>query len=64
MARMGLLVNPADPQALAKAIIRGLQDAELRQAAQEKNLTLIQERAEYGAVMHKAEEFYKQVVEL
>ena len=60
----GFLVSPSDPQALADAITRGLQDAELRQAAQEKNLTLVRQRAEYGAVMHKAEEFYQQVVEL
>ncbi|KAA3642938.1 MAG: glycosyltransferase [Chloroflexi bacterium] len=58
----GLLVDPGDPQALAATIVRGLQDDALRQVAQTKNLALVRERAEYGAVMHKAEEFYKHLL--
>jgi glycosyltransferase involved in cell wall biosynthesis len=54
----GLLVDLSDPQTLAQAILRGLQDSSLRYAAAQKNVQLISERAEYTAVMHKAESFY------
>ena len=58
----GLLIDPADPKALAQAILTALDDADLRSQAQHHNIQLIKERAEYGAVMQKAEEFYGEIV--
>ncbi|RMF45527.1 MAG: glycosyltransferase, partial [Anaerolineae bacterium] len=58
----GLLVPPDDPDALADAILRALGDAALRAAARQHNQALIRERAEYGAVMRRAEGFYGALV--
>ena len=58
----GLLVDPGDPEALAGAIVTGLQNSELRARAQQQNARLIAERAEYGRVMEKAESFYRDVI--
>lgn len=54
----GLLVDPADPQALADAILHALDQPGLRQSAAEINRQLVAERAEYGQVMQQAEQFY------
>ena len=54
----GLLVDPADPKALAEAILTALNQPELRQRAREQNLRLVDERAEYGKTMSRAEQFY------
>ena len=56
-----LLVDPADPQELAKAIIRGLEDQTLRQTAEGINQKMIDERANYQVVMAQAEAFYSEV---
>jgi hypothetical protein len=58
----GLLVDPSDPQALAEAILTALKNAKLRAKAHAHNLQLVAERAEYGAVMRKAEAFYQKVL--
>lgn len=58
----GLLVNPLDPTALARAILTAISQPELRQQARERNLQLVRERAEYQQVMRVAEEFYTSVV--
>ncbi len=58
----GLLVNPADPQALAAAIITGLEDAPLRAQAAAHNTKLIAERAEHGTVMQAALAYYQEIV--
>lgn len=58
----GLLVDPANPQDLADAILTGLSQPELRRKAREHNLRLIEERAEYGRVMQEAGDFYRQLV--
>ena len=58
----GLLVDPCDPQALARAVITALDDAALRQAAREINTRLVAERADYRRVMQQAENFYRQLV--
>jgi glycosyltransferase involved in cell wall biosynthesis len=58
----GLLVDPADPQALAEAVLVALDQPELRQRAATRNVQLIAERAEYGRVMQEAEAFYQKVV--
>jgi glycosyltransferase involved in cell wall biosynthesis len=57
----GLLVDPGDPAALAKAILRGLQDSALRRRAAEKNIEAIAERAEYAHNMARVVEFYGRV---
>jgi glycosyltransferase involved in cell wall biosynthesis len=59
--RNGLLVDPGDPQKLAKAILRGLKEDALREQARIENLVIIAERAEYGMVMSKAQELYQSV---
>ena len=58
----GLLVNPADPQALAAAILRGLNDAALRKRAAEKNAALVAERAEYARNMARVVGFYEKLI--
>ena len=60
----GLLIDPGDPHALAQAILTALDDTELRGQAHSHNANLIKERAEYGAVMKKAEEFYYSIVNI
>lgn len=55
----GLLVNPADENALAAAILRALNNKSLREQALVKNQKLIASRAEYKASMEKAESFYQ-----
>jgi glycosyltransferase involved in cell wall biosynthesis len=60
----GLLFDPGDPQALASAILSGLQDDELCQRAQAINRQLIAERAAYPAVMKAAEEYYFHICKL
>jgi glycosyltransferase involved in cell wall biosynthesis len=57
----GALVNPADPVALAQAIIAALRQPELRQQAQAANLQLIAERAEYQRCMRQAQIFCLQL---
>ena len=59
----GLLCDPTDPDSLARAIIRPLDDEELLTRARELNVQLIAERAEYTRVMQQAEEFYYRIVQ-
>jgi glycosyltransferase involved in cell wall biosynthesis len=58
----GLLVDPADPSALAAAILRGLGDSDLRQRTAQVNAKIIAERAEYNANMRQAGQFYDRLV--
>ncbi|MDD5467962.1 MAG: glycosyltransferase family 4 protein [Anaerolineales bacterium] len=58
----GLLVEPGDPEALARAILLALETPGLRRAARETNLRLVGERADYTAVMPQAEDFYRQLI--
>lgn len=58
----GLLCDPASPASLAQAIVRALDDEDLRRRAAIQNWALIAERADYCKVMIKAEEFYKQII--
>ena len=57
----GLLINPSNPQELADAIVRALNNESLRQQALEENQTIIAKRAEYEHCMAKAETFYKKI---
>jgi len=56
------LVDPGDPQELAIAIFEAIGQPKLLKQAQERNLGLVQERAEYGKCMKQAEKFYKRLV--
>ncbi len=58
----GFLVDPADHQGLAKAILEGLQNPELRAQVQKKNARLIAERAEYDETMRQAARFYRSLI--
>ena len=58
----GLLFDPDDPDALARAVNRALADADLRAQAAERNERLIAEKATYANVMNEAEAFYLRVV--
>jgi glycosyltransferase involved in cell wall biosynthesis len=57
----GLLCDPESPESLANAILRAVQDRDLRKRAAEINQQLIRERAEYNSIMRRAEEFYARV---
>jgi len=57
----GLLIPPDDSAALARAILRALKDEGLRASARAHNQALIRARADYAAVMPRAEAFYKNV---
>jgi len=58
----GLLCDTTSADSLATAMIRGLDDEPLRQAARERNGRLIAERAEYQRVMQQAEQFYLDMI--
>lgn len=60
----GLLVDPADPSALAAAILRGLEDASLRQRAARANAQIVAERAEYTANMQRVAAFYEKILQM
>jgi glycosyltransferase involved in cell wall biosynthesis len=57
----GLLVDPSDPDELASAILACASQPELRKNAQERNLQLVRERAEYHQTILAAEKFYRHV---
>jgi glycosyltransferase involved in cell wall biosynthesis len=54
----GLLFDPDDPHALARSIVQGIEDADLRANAAKENARLIEDRAEYRTSMAKVERFY------
>ncbi len=58
----GLCVNPGDPAALAKAILRGLNDAALREQAARENAVIIAERAEYTRNMARVTQLYENLL--
>jgi glycosyltransferase involved in cell wall biosynthesis len=59
----GLLIDPAEPSDLAKAVVRALADADLRAYAADHNRSLISERATREKVMAEAEIFYRTIVD-
>jgi glycosyltransferase involved in cell wall biosynthesis len=58
----GLIVDPADGEGLAWAILRALDDDGLRQSAARRNAEVIRWRADYATSMAQAESFYHAVV--
>ncbi len=59
----GLLIDPADENNLAQAMIRALNDDNLRKQAVKENQKIIASHAEYTHSMAKAEFFYKRVIQ-
>jgi len=57
----GFLVNPADPKALAEAILSALGDGNLRGRAARQNARILAERADYLRCMAQVEELYENV---
>ncbi len=58
----GLLVDPGNPQELARAILAAIEQPKLRAQAQAYNLELVGERAEFGKCMKLAEKFYRRLI--
>jgi len=58
----GSLIDPGDPDELAKEVISALGNEELRRQAAKLNVALIKEKAEYYSSMHSAEKFYRAVL--
>lgn len=59
----GSLIDPGNPEQLAREVVNALGNAGLRRNAAEFNFALIMDKAEYAASMSKAENFYKSVME-
>ncbi len=62
--RNGFVVDPADPAALAEAILKGLGDKGLREKAAKMNAGIIRERAEMRMVAGLVFEFYLKLTRL
>lgn len=60
-AQNGLLVDAAEPQSIADAILLGLEREDLRREAAGLNVKIISARAEYGVTMKRVAEFYELV---
>ena len=58
----GILIDPSDPDAMARAIIRGLADCGFRERATRCNAALVAQHADYDKCMAGAEGFYAQVL--
>jgi glycosyltransferase involved in cell wall biosynthesis len=58
----GLLVDPNNPEDMAKAILRAIEQSNFRARAAAQNVRLIAERAEYSQVMAQAEGFYRKLI--
>jgi len=54
----GLLVDPTDPQSISRAVIKALEDENMRMKASKINHEIIQQKALYPVVMKQVEEFY------
>jgi glycosyltransferase involved in cell wall biosynthesis len=58
----GLVVDPTNPEHLARAIVRALEDRDLRREAAGRNQQLIHQRAEYSHCMGQVSEFYDEAI--
>jgi glycosyltransferase involved in cell wall biosynthesis len=55
----GSLIDPGDPDDLAKAVINALSHPDIRLKAARRNISLIADNAEYQSSMEKATDFYR-----
>jgi glycosyltransferase involved in cell wall biosynthesis len=58
----GFLVDPSDPNALARAILSAIDQDNLREKARQYNTNMIAEKAAYDGVMERAESFYRELI--
>jgi len=58
----GSLIDPGDPDDLAKAVINAISHPDIRLKAARRNISLIAERAEYQSSMEKATDFYRTLI--
>ena len=58
----GLLVDPADPQALAEALINALEEVPFQKAAAVKNYNLVSEKAAIGNIRARIIDFYQLLI--
>ena len=58
----GSLIDPDDPDQLAREVLSALGDETLRKNAAKLNHALVIEKAEYYSSMHKVEDFYQTVI--
>lgn len=58
----GLLVEPGKPQALAEALLLGLEHPELRKRAAEVNRNIIRQRADASMIRTQVGAFYQKIV--
>jgi glycosyltransferase involved in cell wall biosynthesis len=58
----GLLVPPGDADAVAAAVLRAIDDGELRRSAAMKNREAVEMRGDYAKIMPLAEKFYEKVI--
>jgi glycosyltransferase involved in cell wall biosynthesis len=58
----GLIIDPADDEGLAWAMLRALEDEDMRATAARRNRQVIRQRADYAACMRQAEAFYHSVL--
>jgi glycosyltransferase involved in cell wall biosynthesis len=58
----GFLIDPANPEALAQAVIGALGDPGLRKQASELNQALIGERADRSQVGTRLDRFYREIL--
>ncbi len=59
----GTLVNPANPDEIARGIIGAIENPGLRDQARGQNIQIIRERALHAPVMRAAEAFYEELVQ-
>jgi glycosyltransferase involved in cell wall biosynthesis len=58
----GLLVNAADEQALAEAIVRALNEPALQSQSAQANAALVAERADYSINLQRVNELYERLL--
>lgn len=58
----GLLVDPYDPRSITDGILRGIEDEDLRERAQQMNWQIVAERADRAKVMPQVHQFYLDVL--
>jgi glycosyltransferase involved in cell wall biosynthesis len=54
----GFLIDPAQPQSLARAVLHALDNPQLRGEAESQNVKIVRDRAAYQNVMQEARSFY------